>query len=295
MNGKGTDSHMSVRIDYHPEPAPRRSRRRGRVIAVTVAAGALALALAGSLHLAGDDPAVDTAESAPGRTAAAADELPWGDATAAAGSGSRFVSGLPRGFEGTEVGAVEAVSSFAAAGYEMHRMDADHRWAYVTDAVVDPPDREAVDADAAAFQARHGLSATGQLLDGAGQVSATERFTSRCHPGLGTYRVVEHIAEQAVVDLWMPCLLGRVDHRGTPVEVGTQWQVGRYGVAWQDGDWRITGMLPSPYTEVVTPAESGEPATELAERVALLEAAQGPGWQLFADASTERPAEARAS
>jgi hypothetical protein len=296
LSGKAISNHVNVRIDYHPEPAPRGSGRlRGRTLALTVAAGAVTLA--GALHLAaGNDPSGEPADSVPGEQhPQTADELPWGEATAAAASAGRFVSGLPRGFEHTETGAVEAVGTFAAAGYEMHRMDPDHRWAYVTDTVTDPPEREAVDADAAAFQARYGLSAAGQLLDATGQVSATERFTSRCHLDLGAYRLVEYTAQQAVVDLWMPCLLGRVNHRGTPVDVGTQWQVGRYGIGWRDDDWRITGMLPFPYEEVVTPEEPGEPATELAERVALLEAGQGPEWQLFADATTERPAEARAS
>ncbi|MDT0342710.1 hypothetical protein [Streptomyces litchfieldiae] len=185
-------------------------------------------------------------------------EPPRGDATAAGQRATRSVSGLPRGFPRSEVGAVEAGVSYVASIPEVHRMTSADRWAYTHDAMLDPPSKARLDADAAA--------------------SPLRSAASDCHPELGAYRVLAASPDQALVDYWMPCLMGTADTH-------MRWQMGRMALRWDADDWRVAEMTRGPFDQLVTPAEQGNPVTTFAERLELL----GDGWELFADATDEWP------
>jgi hypothetical protein len=283
---------MNVRIDYQPAPLSGSGRRpRGtwaRVLALTLGAALLLLPAALFLVPRDDSASGDRKPSGAPSATASAPAMPRGEATAAARLATRSVSGLPRGFPRTEAGAVEAGASFASATHLLQRMAAPDRTAYARDAMLRPPPAAELDAAAAAFRARHGLTAAGQPHDKAGRAPAATRFTSRCHPALGAYRVAAYAPDRATVDYWMPCLLGTVHDDGTPARVRTQWQMGRMDLHWHAGDWRVGDLSPGPFTTPVTPDDPGEPATTTAERAALL----GDGWLAFADADDARPDEA---
>ena len=218
-------------------------------------------------------------------------EMKRGGATGSAALATRSVAGLPRGFPPSEAGAVEAGAAFVASVYDLHRMPAAERWSYVQDAMTDPPPKQRLDTDAVAFRANHRLAETGEVLDVAGEAVPGVGFTSRCHPELGAYRVEDFGAGQAVVDYWMPCLLGTVDEAGQALHVQTRWQMGRMALRWHRDDWRVDELARGPFDEPVTPPDEGEPATSLSERAAVL----GKGWLAFADASERRPAEAESA
>ncbi|MEO3756512.1 hypothetical protein [Streptomyces sp. B6B3] len=285
---------MNVRIDYQPAPPPekghrtRSSDRHDELLLTLLGVGTLLVLVALILlpYPEGRDPSTTPTDNAPSASPSPpAEEMPRGEATAAASLATRSVSGLPRGFPRTEPGAVEAGASFAASALVVQRMAAEDREAYVRDAMLEPPSAAELDAAAADFRAEHDLTATGQLLDPNGEVSTTTRFTSQCFPELGAYDVVAFRTEQAAVDYWMPCLLGVVEDGGEVLDLQTQWQMGRVALHWNAGDWRVGDRTSGPFDVPLTPPQAGEPATTLAERAALL----GEGWEAFADASEERP------
>ncbi|ARQ69171.1 hypothetical protein [Streptomyces marincola] len=251
----------------HRGPEPRGTRssggRRWKAVVAAAGGGLLALAVL-TFALPGDsgDESAPDGGAAPGARPWPA-EPPRGQATAAAGLATRTVSGLPRGFPRSEAGAVEAGASYASSVDELYRMSSAERWAYAYDARLDPPSAARLDADAARS------SATG--------VGAV------CRPELGAYRVVAYTGEEAVVDHWMPCLVGTEGRRGSDARTA-RWQMGRMALLWEAGDWRVTELARGPFERLVLPAEPDDPATRFAERLALL----GEGWELYADA-TEHP------
>ncbi|TDC76478.1 hypothetical protein [Streptomyces hainanensis] len=197
--------------------------------------------------------------------------------------------GLPRGFPRSEEGAVEAGASFASSLFALHRMSSGDRRDYVQDAMTNPPSKRRLDTDAVAFRARHGLTETGHVLNGNGDVIEGTRFLSECHPTLGAYRVEDSTADRFEVDYWMPCLLGTVNQDGRAIHVQTRWQMGRMALNWHDGDWRVDQLTRGPFDEPVTPPDEGTIVTSLSQRAALL----GAGWLTFADARESSPDEAQ--
>ncbi|MGP4112318.1 hypothetical protein ACTWP5_15565 [Streptomyces sp. 4N509B] len=302
---------VNVHIDYQPAPPASgasgggsRARlgrwRRRLMLAATL--GGVVLLLPAALTLVTDADRPRSEDRSGGQSPTADPALRRGTATAAASLATRSVSGLPRGFPRSRAGAVEAGASFAASVLVVQRMTSADRSAYVRDAMLRPPATTDLDQAASDFRARHRLTATGRLMDGAdgadGGVSTTSRFVSVCHPELGAYRVESFSARRATVDYWMPCLLGAVadgaaDAAGSGIgsgsEVRTRWQMGRAELRWHAGDWRVGELTRGPFDAPVTPPDAGEPATTLRERAALL----GEGWHAFADASEERPAVVR--
>lgn len=276
---------MNIRIDYQPPGSasgePRPGGRRGLAVAVGVGLVVLivALVIARPEH---DDGHKASPTGTP--TAAAGQGLARGQASATGRTGTRLVSGKPRGFPHSEVGAVEAATTYMAATYDIKRMPRGARVAYIKD--VTGQSAELGDADAQAFRQKYNLNEQGQPVGPlTGQPVPGVKFLSSCHPELGAYKVEQPTAEQVLVQVWFPCVIGTVpDGAGdSPPNVEVSWTQGTAQMTWKARDWVATGG--NPPSPLIIPANRNQVAVPYAQRAQLL----GSGWRLYADASEAMP------
>jgi hypothetical protein len=276
---------LSVNIDYEPpsraQDQPRRRSRRGLAAAVVVGVAVLVLALL--TH----DKTKETASAAepdgPGAPPAVAAGLARGAASSTGSTATRLVSGKPRGFPHTEVGAIEAATSYMATAYDLMRMPKPARAAYVKDVTGQTGDTG--ERAAAAFRARYYLNEQGQPVGPAtGQLVPNVRFTSACYPALGAYKIEEASTDKVRVQAWFPCVAGTIPTQGVP-NLEVIWTQGIGELTWKGADWVATGG--SRPQALIKPVNSNQVALPFAQRAQLL----GPGWTLYSDASETLPAD----
>lgn len=214
--------------------------------------------------------------------------MSMGAASAAGTDCSRRVSGLPWGCPHSKVGAVEAATQVVAATYEMERMTAADRTAWVKTTFGRVP----ADTESAArlYQSQNNLNASGQLINPSTKRPVTDqRFTSLCHPELGAYRVRSASPDAVKVDVWQVCISGTIGP-DTARNLSANWMVGEVALGWTGRDWEVASVDAGGFTQPPTPKDVGQAVTTYAQRARIL-AEYGPGWTLYADASEKPPAE----